>query len=83
MIIITWTVALTLQVPELVSLDTHPNPHLPSDFSLLTTCKPTWSVSVTVGFLCFHLVAPLISMAGIGWRPVIYLFYQNIMANCK
>ena len=66
MIMVTWSVALLIVIPELISLDTHPNPFLPSDFSLLTTCKPTWSSSMTVGFQCFHLGAmyllPLVLM---------------------
>lgn len=54
MIIVTWTAACLVALPDLISLDI--NPVLPPDFTLLSLCKPTLSQTATLIVLCFQLL---------------------------
>ncbi|ELU18833.1 hypothetical protein CAPTEDRAFT_5310 [Capitella teleta] len=82
MIVVTWVLALLMAIPDLICLDTQHNSGLPADFSLLTTCKPTWSHSIQVGVQCFNLLVmyllPLGFMFCTYFRIVRCLWSNNI-----
>ncbi|CAB3386772.1 Hypothetical predicted protein [Cloeon dipterum] len=79
-ILLIWLVALAIDIPELLALQTH-SPELRVSSHLLTQCAPNWTTETEIIFLCVKVVLlyslPLLLMSVAYWQIVRVLWRSD------
>ncbi|XP_059479765.1 orexin receptor type 2-like [Neocloeon triangulifer] len=79
-ILLIWLVALTVDIPELLALQTQP-PKLRVSSHLFTQCAPNWSTETEIVYLCVKVVLlyslPLVLMTVAYWQIVRVLWRSD------